>query len=60
MNKESEREKGYNEASNDIATAIQELRHMHDMPNNTSESECIHIPHLVARFQELRTIRFSI
>lgn len=50
MTPESDIVKGYNEAANDLATALTELR---------NHSECIDIKDLVTRFNHLRMIRFE-
>lgn len=50
MPKETEKQKGYNEAANDLAIALQELH----------QNKYIDISALVARFQELRKFRFEI
>lgn len=50
----SEKEKGYNEAANDIAIALTDLhKHKH------FGSECVLVRQLVARFLELRRARFQ-
>lgn len=55
----TEREEGYNEAANDFATALTELRRQHGIPNGIPLPECVDIIHIVARFKELRAIRFG-
>ena len=50
----TEREEGYNEAANDFSTALTELR----IPAEKGR-EFVDIIHLVARFKELRAIRFG-
>lgn len=54
MPSETELQKGYNLATNDLATALMELNRI-----NVHGHEFVDIKGLVARYKELRSIRFE-
>lgn len=58
MPKESDHERGYNDAANDLAIAITELRLTHHVRRHMGR-ERIDIIELVEKFKQLRAARFA-